>query len=89
MSLPLPPAVERAVEQLLAALGLACVQITINLSDDGRVQSVEPRLKLARARAREASPEPPCRVVRDPAPARPRPPAPADPIVSQSPASNV
>ena len=62
MSLPLPPAVERAVEQLLAALGLACVQVTINLSDDGRVQSVEPRLKLARARAcgvaRAAAPAP-------------------------------
>ena len=49
MSAPLPEAIARAAEALIQALSLpCCIQVTINLSDDGRIQSIEPRLKLVR-----------------------------------------
>jgi hypothetical protein len=60
MSAPLPRSIERAALALIAAVGVpAVIQVTVNVGDQGQIESVEPRLKLKRRaqNARDSGPE--------------------------------
>ena len=44
----LTPKIEEAAQNLQKAIGLPICQVTVNFSDDGKVQNVQPQLILKR-----------------------------------------